>query len=453
MFSLGPMGQMPSVSTYTLLTLIFPIKEEPAEKYVISTLQRAANEIVQAYPWLAGQVVVKKAVDDSTSSGLFKIVKYERHDGENKFVHMKDCKKLCPTFDDIVAAKAPTSMLDGTIISPAYGFANFYPSNVEMPVTFVQANFIQGGLLLTIATHHNVMDANGNEQFIQQFASLCRGEALSREDIRIGNSDQDTIMPPIEPNEEAYAFAFFRCPSSLATPAGTWPPPPSANLWKTFRFSHTAVAALKSQASVLCPTSEDIKYISSNDAVTAFIWQRIAAVRAGWISKDSTTKLVRAVNGRRRLKTPIPAAYMGHAVLCCYTVLPLFNVLGDLSSTAIAARRSLLEVDDHRVRSFFHLLQTEKDKTTIAYGAGMDPETDIMITSFVAQGLYGADFGEALGLPVCVRRPQLPDARGLFYLMPLTREGDVDLVAGLSKEEFKGLMGDEKWTGFAEFIG
>jgi len=31
------------------------------------------------------------------------------------------------------------------------------------------------------------MDANGNEQFIQQFASLCRGERLSDEGIRAGN--------------------------------------------------------------------------------------------------------------------------------------------------------------------------------------------------------------------------------------------------------------------------
>jgi hypothetical protein len=38
-------------------------------------------------------------------------------------------------------------------------------------------------------------------------------------------------------------------------------------------------------------------------------------------------------------------------------------------------------------------------------------------------------------------------------MMPATREGDIDLIAGLSKEEFDGLQKDGKWKEYAEFIG
>jgi hypothetical protein len=447
------MGQLPSVSTYTLLTLGFPLKDEPQKKYIVSTLEMAANQIVEAYPWLAGQVVIEKPMEEKlTRSGTTKIAEYEPHAGKSKFVHVMDCESLCPSFEDIMKARGPPSMLDGTVICPAYGFANFYPEDVVKPVTIVQANFIKGGLLLTICTHHNVMDANGNEQFIRQFASLCRGEKLSEEKIRIGNSDQNTIVPPLKPGQEIDPLERYRCPSSLGATI-SWPPPPG-HLWKCFRFSKFSVAALKTEASRLCSSNSDVSYISSNDAVTAFIWTRLMAARSAWLPKDSSTTLIRAVNGRRRLETPIPASYMGHSILCCNTTIPLQAAIeGSLSSAAIKLRRTLLEVNDHQVRSFFHLMQTEKDKTTIAYGAKMNPITDIMITSFTAQKLYETSFGEVLGLPEIIRRPMLPDATGLFYLMPMSRKGDIDLIAGVTEDDFKEIMKDAKWLKYTEFIG
>jgi len=455
MFSLGPFGQMPGVSTYTLLTLGFQLQEATQHDAIVSKLERAANNIVAAYPYLAGLVVIDKPIEENlTSSGIFKIVEYQPHQGKRKFVYVKDCKDVCPSFAELVKSKAPSSKLDGSIISPAFGFVNAYPDNVVKPVILMQANFIDGGLLLTICTHHCVMDANGNEQFIRQFAALCRGEALSKDDIRMGNADQNIIVPPIKPGEVIDPLPMFRCPSSLGAPSGIWPPAPPSGMWKSFRLSQAEIAALKIQASALCSSDSDIKYISSNDAVTSFIWNRLVAVRSSWLPKESNTMLIRAVNGRHKLDSPVPGGYMGHFILCCYTTLPLQNIINDsISSIALAVRRSLLEVDDHQVRSFFHLLQTEKDKTTISYGAKMNPEADLMITSFAAQKLYETSFGDLLGMPEFVRRPDLPDARGLFYLMPTTREGDIDLIACLTEEETQGLRKDKLWSEFTEFIG
>lgn len=52
-----------------------------------------------------------------------------------------------------------------------------------------------------------------------------------------------------------------------------------------------------------------------------------------------------------------------------------------------------------------------------------------------------------------IRRPSLPEGRNLYYMMPATREGDIDLVAGLSKEEFDSLQKDREWNEYTEFIG
>jgi hypothetical protein len=64
--------------------------------------------------------------------------------------------------------------------------------------------------------------------------------------------------------------------------------------------------------------------------------------------------------------------------------------------------------------------------------------------------VYNAYFGISQDF---IRRPNLPDGRNLYYLMPATREGDIDLVAGLSKEEFNGLQKYREWNEYAEFIG
>lgn len=118
---------------------------------------------------------------------------------------------------------------------------------------------------LTCCTHHCVMDANGNEQFIRQFANLCSGGKLLEEDIKLGNANQNSIFPPIKPGEDIYPFEEYRCGSSLNAARGDWPPAPSSGLWRTFRFTQSKIAALKREASALCSPDSDIKYISSND--------------------------------------------------------------------------------------------------------------------------------------------------------------------------------------------
>jgi hypothetical protein len=325
---------------------------------------------------------------------------------------------------------------------------------VIKPVCIMQANFVKGGLLLTICTFHCVMDANGNDQFIRQFASLCRGEQLSEEYIRWGNADPNTIVPPLSPGQEPLSMDGIRAPSALGAAEPTWPPSPSEGTWRSFRFPRASISALKTEATKLCSPSSEVKYISSNDAISTFIWLRIAAARSTHLPKDSTTMLIRAVNGRLRLDNPIHEGYMGHAVMCTFTRVSLQEALNEtLSAMAIKVRRDLGQVNDHAVRSFFHLLQNEKDKTTINYGASMNGGTDTMLTSWVSQKLYDASFGDILGKPDFVRRPKLPDAPSLSYLMPMTREGDVDYIVSLSNQDFEALLADNKWQEFVEYLG
>jgi hypothetical protein len=136
-----------------------------------------------------------------------------------------------------------------------------------------------------------------------------------------------------------------------------------------------------------------------------------------------------------------------------FTRMPLLNTLNDPFSTiAIALRRSLQGVSDLDLRSFFHLLKTEKDRTTINYGSKFTPATDLFVTSFVAQKLYNTGFGDVLGMPDFVRRPRLASGKGLCYMLPKSREGDVDVLMGLEENEYEGLKTDRVFMQFAEVI-
>lgn len=166
--------------------------------------------MIQAYPWLVGQAVNEGFGDGS--SGTYRVVAYEVHETTSKFVHVKDCTDSCPAYADLAKARAPSSMLDGSTLSPAYGFVNSYPRHVVKPVCIMQANLVKGSLLLTVCTFHGVMDANGNDQFIRQFASLCRAEKLAEEYVRWGNMDADTIIPPLKLGEDPILWSGLDIP-------------------------------------------------------------------------------------------------------------------------------------------------------------------------------------------------------------------------------------------------
>lgn len=130
---------------YTLITLGFSLEDG---FNIHSTLNRAANELVDSFPWLADQVLITEPVDDNVaSSGVFKIIGYKPHEGKIKFVHSNDCEDLCPSFAELEKPRAPAFMLDGIIICPAYGFPTPYPADILKPVVIMQATLIIGGQL------------------------------------------------------------------------------------------------------------------------------------------------------------------------------------------------------------------------------------------------------------------------------------------------------------------
>jgi hypothetical protein len=453
---------MNGVHTFNIKTLGFTTPDDAAQERAIASLTAAADKLVSCFPWLAGQVVNSDA--SSTSSGTFEIVAYPPHEGPSKFVHVKDCKELLQPYQTILEAKAPLSMLDGRILSPGYGFPHMYPSSEKMPVFYAQVNLLKGGILLTFNAQHNVMDANADSRIIRYFARLCAGGEVTPEELELGNTDRDSIFPSSTSEEELDRLEWFRVPSMLPF-SPPWPPQYGDAPWHCFRIPASSIAALKDAAKNTpsnAPTGEayTAPYFSTDDILTALVWKHLVRSRSLASTASTTSGLIRAVNGRPHFDPPVPAGYIGHVVTCVCTRAPLSDLLHlPLSSLAFALRKNILVyASPHHLESLVNLLRTTEDKTTINYGATMDMKTDLMLTSHVGHGIYDADFGveSGLGLPDIVRRPNLPDGRGLAYMLPKGRDGSVDVVAGLLAEEVKMLRegeGSEEWEKWVEYIG
>ncbi|OAP63636.1 hypothetical protein AYL99_02863 [Fonsecaea erecta] len=453
----GIFGQM-CWDTYTIGVLGFRTATDSTPAVITKALDRAALKLLEAYPFLTGQVINEGR--SSTSSGTYKIVPYAPHSAGRSPVRPKDCTQLCPSYDEILQAHAPFSMLDGSVICPMRGMGYVYDQTVELPVFIIQANFIRGGLLLCFASMHNALDMNGQGVLIRQFAAAMRGEDFDPQLVAAGNQDADSIVPMLKDGEKGLSHEEMRAPSSQIPAASPVPAPPpqeqptQAASWAYWRFPQDKVAELKKLA-MSCST----KQVSTNDAITALYTQRLTAVRVagGRVSPDESIRCLRAADARARLDPPVPEGYLGHLVGLAYTEWPAARTVVEspLSTVASDLRQSLQKVDDHYIRSLATLISRTEDKRAIFYGARKQLAKDIFISSWAQMDLaQTCDFGRLLGgKPDFVRRAKLDELPDLSYIMPKDKQGDMALGACLFKADMDSLEKDEVWNQYTRYVG
>ena len=441
---LGVWDQLPCLTAYTQMLLGFPLDENNEELVDTATqaLESACFKLTKAFPFLVGKVVNERPHgDEETSSGINRVVPYEPHNGKTPVLHVKDCREICHSFDEIVKAKAAINMLPESILAPKNGLPNSYLGEEDTPVLIIQANIIKGGLILCFTYHHNAGDMNALGHIIKLFAAAMRSDAFSSADLAAGDLSTRQQIPGLLPGEQALDHADFRCPSSLSGSTGSEPFGSAAPApWKQYHFSASALFILKQS------TTHSNPHPSTNDFLSAFIWQRILFARSLTLP-STTSRLIRAINGRRHLPSPLNTHYLGHNVAIAVTRLPLSTLLSSTPPPAAALRATILSCDAHYFRSLTSTLTAATDKTTFSYGACMEPATDVLLSSWTDLGVCECGFGNVLGRAWFVNRPCGSDVEGLVYLLPRSVEGGVDVIMSLSREDARRLGEERVWRG------
>jgi hypothetical protein len=275
-------GQLAFLKTYTQLCVGFRIADASvAEATLTTAIQQAAAKLTDAFPWLAGQVIVEVEANDPSHSRPFKIVPYEKHT-VNPPVLVTKLPNI--DYDEIVKKRAPFSMLDGNILAPRKGIPSGYDKEEEpAPVFIIQANFVKNGLLLTFAAQHNAMDMNGQGHLITLFAKALKGESFTQTELAEGNRDRRNLIPLLGLDEPLRDLGMF------IVNGETPHPQPHPATWVYFRFSRTKLDELKAKALASITNTNASLRPSTNDVLTAFIWKSVSTARVARLSPTDRT--------------------------------------------------------------------------------------------------------------------------------------------------------------------
>ncbi|KAL4990835.1 transferase family-domain-containing protein [Aspergillus falconensis] len=460
------LGQLPMLQVYAHVLYFFPTPSCSRQE-LVDTLSAAITKVRQAVPWMGARVVNTGRIP-GRSSGLYRVVACEP---PSPPIVVKDVQSQAPSYSAFAARSAPLSMIDASLFTPVPGFPTQFEDSDEDPahVVRLQVSFIAGGVVLDFVTHHNMVDAGGHFGFVRLMAMALRGEEFPAALLKEVNRDRrpGILFPLLGPDEPMLDHSHHRRrPITAADPLVQ-----TAKAARThiFRFTGDKLRQLKELASQAEGFDRTVPYITTDDALSAFCWQRVLRARlrlhtrsdSRSISGETPSRFSRTVDGRRALG--LSPDYMGDVIHNIATTLPVATVASaPLSTLACALRSRILAANannssGYHIRSFATFIANEPDKSTITYGGEFNPVTDFSVSSILARrGEMFVDFG-VLGRPGFVRRPPSVTFVGVGVFFPSS--GDLgngegcDASIGLTDEEFGILEEDEVWRGVVRYIG
>ena len=448
-------GQQPGLDLYTQICLCFPLTNPDSHSSMISTLTRGLERLYASFPWLAGEVI--KEGSGEGNSGIFKIKTVER----SPRIVVKDLRHdpLMPVMGNLRRSNFPFSTLDENIIAPYKTLIGSSARSMskDRPVFVVQANFITGGLILTFVSHHQTMDMTGQGQVMHLFSKACRDEPFTSEEVSSGNVARLNLVPVLEDTYQPGSELEFQ----ISKPASSHPtsnvandiqiPSPPECTWAYFTFAPQSLISLK----VLASSTITAPYISTDDALTAFIWQSIIRARRSRLDKMDKSILARAVDVRKTIG--VPQTYLGLMQNMTFHTNMVEKVLSETLGTVTSQLRSALDPKTallkHRTLALATVLARSPDKNHVSFIADIEPSKDIMLSSWAKLDCYELDFDLGLGTPEAVRRPRFDPVESLIYLMPRRLDGEIAVGMCLRDEDLQRLRADEEFAKYSTFIG
>jgi hypothetical protein len=304
-----------------------------------------------------------------------------------------DLTSILPSYIKLQEDNFPFSILTTALVSP------LQVMQASQPVLAAQANFIEGGLLLTVGVHHSVCDAAGLDSILETWALNTSATTSTR-----SFSEYDPICNDRVPLSRGLPAKKVDFPENILLPTpptdGPQMAPPSFEMppmvSKIFYFSPENLAGLKAAA----------KAYSTNDALCAFFWHHVTAARnsnAEVCDDQKTSNLCFAVNIRGRTSPPLPPTYLGNASLAAITQRLSVTSLKDSDSglaIAAAAIRSAVNNSNkpNRVPLTIGLLGSRPDAQDFKFACHGFLGPDMAATSWADIGVWKRSWG-VLGNP------------------------------------------------------
>lgn len=431
---------------------------------VVEKLNGFARKLVDAKPYLAGFVV--PAPDSKTRFGLSEI-----RFTDDDFLHFPNieirhlcCKEVPFTYSELDNMALPPSVVRPELVSAL-------PVGTDdqlAPAFRMQANIVEGGLIVSVYLHHCIADGTG-------LSFLLTGAALSDE-FAFDRHLKTNGLPTPSLNNRLAAFANRK---TIVRQKLSWSEPNQISD-RTLRYNtrgsisknHNIAPAGRGCLVALCREKiENLEaslksqvsdnFISPNDALQAFLWHHMTKARKPSLNDPSIShsKLLIPVNIRKKLKEPIPESFLGAAVDFATAELPMDDLISDsstndamLAAIALEIRRAIDNVNEAYIRQMIAVSLVENPdidvRDLMASNMSRTDGADMYITSWEKLGLYDATLEMGLGRPDWVRKPWSKDPGSCVIMPSDDRKPYLEVLVQMTEVDVERLLADEVFMSY-----
>jgi hypothetical protein len=308
----------------------------------------------------------------------------------------------------------------------------------RLPASIFQVTFIDGGLILTAALHHFVVDGPSVELVFRAWVANCHGSSIplltDRDCFSVAEQPSELETKALEAALTARGCAIE---STKPDPDNSWSSLLSAPMESAvIAFSQTAIGKLRDRIN---QSYADVR-VSTSDCVQALIWTGL--VRANLASgseasgqKDSMS--VFPVTFRNRRIPGFPTNLIGNSFFVNSATLPVSRLAESdgLVQAAIALRKSVENVDEAYYTTGLSWLASLDEPTTRTWLSNPPRKLDAGFTSWAGMTPYtNWDFG--FGCPEALRPPVSPIPYVvLLPSKPVSDAGGASMEAVISASE------------------
>ncbi len=396
---------------YIRVILCFPLKADADTSSIAQALEISLKATTSRWPIFGGTVALMR--DGGEHSGRLEIRYSAASDVESIQLHVKNLTRdeFPCSYEELDKAGMPLLPLDEALLCSVPAV----PQSINpVPAALVQANFISGGLLMSICLHHGITDGKGASLFISAFADACRsgGKIASIPAMNSSSKARGALFHTLPWKAPDTHLAYRGIKSTIASSNGmiAIEPEDDATTNCLFTFPATCLQDLKKSVTANIPSPG--RGVSTNDCLAALLWSCITRARTPNLPTSSmTSSFAVAVDVRARASPPLSPNYAGAAVVHSIATTnlstltcPTSSLPSRLAKLALLIRKSLQDIDGKYVSETASLSAAFPDirqfssKTSPVHGA------DLVLTSWKEFPYYDMDFGD-LGKPQWVRKP------------------------------------------------
>jgi omega-hydroxypalmitate O-feruloyl transferase len=267
--------------------------------------------------------------------------------------------------------------------------------------------------------NHCMFDGIGAMEFVNSWAETARGVA----ELTVPPVLDRAVLRPRDPPAVSFDHHEFAEVPDVSDTAVLYAG--QDLLYRSFCFDPDRLERVRA----LALAGGDLGRCTTFEALSGLVWR--ARTAALGLAPGQRTKLLFAVDGRRRFVPPLPRGYFGNGIVLTNAIA----TAGDapVSRTAALVQDAVRMVTDEYMRSAVDYFEATRARPSLA--------STLLITTWSRLAFHGADFG--WGEPVMSGPVTLPEKEVILFLAHGEERKSINVLLGLpatAMDKFQELM-------------